>query len=442
MEKLAAHVVRQGALSARDAVGWIVRLCNTLASIHAVGIPHGRVSAKAIEIASPRCEDEGYLIEAPDLTPDPAYFSPERAAGGKPSPADDVWAIGVTLYRTLTGQLPFPGTTRAQVLERIRRHAPGPLAIYDVGDDETQRIVDRVLARNPDDRIVDVDEVREALVRNNPVLGALPPLRYGRPNAADDADQAMTEVYDLDGERPPPAVAPPATRAPREYRRIGTLKGMGYRPPSDGLPVIVPLTPRPTPTAVASPPPPVPDRTVTAETLPPPPADSRREDRGDVLPGPDLRGVRRPAGHRAAALHPHLGARRPARLAGPRRTHQPGLTSRASRFAQLTVASIGPMRSRPSSSGVQRMPPVVRSAFHAPGPTVTSIQAQGRAARLTRRLTGPSPESRTSTRPISSSTAMPVVRMLRRTCARPTPAGSDSWAITVTLASRCAGLPK
>jgi eukaryotic-like serine/threonine-protein kinase len=81
------------------------------------------------------------------------YLSPEQAQGTAAAEASDLYSIGVMLFEMLTGQLPYPPGSLNQTFRRhgcdppadIRRLA-GPLPAPLV------RLVERLLARHPDDR--------------------------------------------------------------------------------------------------------------------------------------------------------------------------------------------------------------------------------------------------------------------------------------------------
>lgn len=56
----------------------------------------------------------------------PAYMSPERLAGEPASPADDLWSLGVVLYRLLAGVHPFRDDAGDDLFDRIRAGDPPP----------------------------------------------------------------------------------------------------------------------------------------------------------------------------------------------------------------------------------------------------------------------------------------------------------------------------
>ncbi|MEM9703608.1 MAG: protein kinase, partial [Planctomycetota bacterium] len=57
----------------------------------------------------------------------PHYMAPETFSGELPTPAADVWALGVTYFLMLTGRLPFTGGTVAELKHNVQ-HAPLPNA--------------------------------------------------------------------------------------------------------------------------------------------------------------------------------------------------------------------------------------------------------------------------------------------------------------------------
>lgn len=84
-------------------------------------------------------------------------WSPPESFAEPPQsgPRTDVWALGATLYTLLAGRSPFerPGerNSSADLIERIERAALPSLARPD-SPDSLQRLLERAMAKNPDDR--------------------------------------------------------------------------------------------------------------------------------------------------------------------------------------------------------------------------------------------------------------------------------------------------
>lgn len=94
----------------------------------------------------------------------PYYMSPEQLRGKKIEGPSDLFSLGVTLYQLLTGSLPFPGDTLADVMFRIAKE---PYA--DILSKRPELppcingILDRALAKEINQRFKDGHEMAEAL---------------------------------------------------------------------------------------------------------------------------------------------------------------------------------------------------------------------------------------------------------------------------------------
>ncbi len=92
------------------------------------------------------------------------YMSPEQVEGREADPRSDIWALGAVLYEMATGQRPFEGESAASVLGAIMQATPPAISTRrPLTPPSLERIVERCLAKSPDDRWQSVSDLRALL---------------------------------------------------------------------------------------------------------------------------------------------------------------------------------------------------------------------------------------------------------------------------------------
>jgi TolB-like protein/tRNA A-37 threonylcarbamoyl transferase component Bud32/Flp pilus assembly protein TadD len=93
------------------------------------------------------------------------YVAPEQATGRDVDGRADMFSLGVMLYELVCGRRPFAGNNSAQLFEAILRGdvPPFPDVHRDARLPQVERVVRRMLARDPERRFAGLGEVRDAL---------------------------------------------------------------------------------------------------------------------------------------------------------------------------------------------------------------------------------------------------------------------------------------
>jgi serine/threonine protein kinase len=114
---------------------------------------------------------KGYILGTMD------YIAPEQARNAMDvSPRTDLYALGCSLYFALSGTPPFPGGTSLEKIRRQRNIPPPPLEDMNTKvPSGLNRLVERLMAKNPEERPATAAEVRERLLP----LAAPPDSRAG-----------------------------------------------------------------------------------------------------------------------------------------------------------------------------------------------------------------------------------------------------------------------
>src|SRR6266511_4585414 len=172
-------ILRQrGRYSVEEAIPLMVQASAGIGYAHRAGLVHCDVKPHNMIVtpdARLKVTDFGIARALSTIMPDeradvvwgsPQYFSPEQAAGEAPSPASDVYSLGVVLYEVLTGALPFTAPN-SEGLARMHLEMPTIPPSEFVPDipKALEEIVLKVLSKEPAARYRTADQLGRVLLR-------------------------------------------------------------------------------------------------------------------------------------------------------------------------------------------------------------------------------------------------------------------------------------
>lgn len=158
----------------RQALVWTLRLAEGLAAVHGAGALHRDLKPSAVlfrgrdlpvltdfavrrrlSLGAVAIEDIGGLSQA-----DPNYASPELITGENVDARADIYSLAAVLFHLLDGSPPFAAE---RPLETITRHLNDPIPKLKDSKSCAQPLVDRGLAKDPEQRFRNAEEFVEAL---------------------------------------------------------------------------------------------------------------------------------------------------------------------------------------------------------------------------------------------------------------------------------------
>jgi tRNA A-37 threonylcarbamoyl transferase component Bud32/dienelactone hydrolase len=176
--------IKRGLLGTEDVVALMGQVAAGLGEAHSKGIIHRDIKssnvmvtdkgqAKVMDFGLAKLHGGESLTKTQTTLGTVGFMSPEQASGAEVDHRTDLWSAGVVFYELLTGEMPFQGPNDLAVIYNIlneeprpiqRREPPVPAAL--------QRVVDRVLKKDPEARYGSAGEMVEDLQKYSETLRA------------------------------------------------------------------------------------------------------------------------------------------------------------------------------------------------------------------------------------------------------------------------------
>jgi serine/threonine protein kinase/Tol biopolymer transport system component len=163
--------IERGPLPVEEAVEIAEQIARGLAKAHHSGIVHRDIKpanlivtadgvVKILDFGLAKLAGAMVISRAGSSAGTPAYMSPEQARGEEVDRRTDLWSLGVVLYEMLAGRRPFRGEREQAVIYSILNEPPRPLReLRPEVPPELEKIVDRLLAKEPAERYASVEKV-------------------------------------------------------------------------------------------------------------------------------------------------------------------------------------------------------------------------------------------------------------------------------------------
>ena len=237
-QSLQQRLEREGKLPVDDATRIVQDAAGALAAAHKQNIIHRDIKPANIMLTSEgqvKVMDFGLAKDVTGATQltvsghimgTPYYMSPEQCLARKLDARSDIYSLGATYYHLLAGSFPYSGDS---LLEILRQHTDAPIPQLCDAPACVQGIIDRSMAKKPEDRFQTMNEFASALAEvaqpaDRPPSGGT----RGGQDGAGERDGTQRGAAVLPGAQPHGAQPPSAVDRGRDAE---AAEGRSHRVP-------------------------------------------------------------------------------------------------------------------------------------------------------------------------------------------------------------------
>nr|MBN1228787.1 protein kinase [Anaerolineae bacterium] len=169
------QLTKTGPLGPEDTVRIVDQVAEALDYAHARYIVHRDLKPSNImldsdkntylaDFGTAKLRDRSAQLTGSGVVGTPAYMAPEQSMPGQVTSLVDIYALGVTLFEMITGQVPYSADTPiVQILMHIQHPVPSLLEYNRSVSPEVDAVVKRAMAKRPEDRFSKATDLAKAL---------------------------------------------------------------------------------------------------------------------------------------------------------------------------------------------------------------------------------------------------------------------------------------
>jgi serine/threonine-protein kinase len=246
-DSLSGWLKRETKLPTSEALKILLQASQGLAAAHAEGVIHRDIKPGNIMINQRgvvKVADFGIALASNDISSSkltstgalvgtPGYLPPEVCLGKAVDHRSDIFALGIVLFETLTGRMPFNDESPLKLmLSIVESDIPDIREFNPDVDEETVRILTRMLEKDPSNRYQSCEQLNADLFKHPLAQGPLV-LKSSKVEDLSKATMVGMPTPATGGHRPPRGATPPPQVGARTQPvmaapppAVGTMPGM------------------------------------------------------------------------------------------------------------------------------------------------------------------------------------------------------------------------